>query len=211
MAIGIQGSMRYRDYKESAPGMYYHAFNRGNAKQNIFVDDSDYLFFLLRLRQNLKPDGSEGRHFRPLPAGAFSLVAYCLMPNHFHFVIRQNIDLSTSALIGKLCTSYSMYFNKKYERVGHVFQDQFKQIPVKDDRYLLWLSAYVHLNPVKDGFADRVDRYRWSSIHEYLDRGADTLCDPGIVLTRFAGDPGQAYLDYLSDGFESENLGAPEM
>ncbi|MEK9209095.1 MAG: transposase, partial [Patescibacteria group bacterium] len=114
--------MLTRDYKSSAPGEYYHAYNRGNAKEPVFLDDDDYRFFLLRLDQNLSSDIAVNRHFRPLPPNSFSLISYCLMPNHFHLLLRQDRDIPTSKLIGKICTSYSMYFNKKYGRVGHVFQ-----------------------------------------------------------------------------------------
>ena len=71
------------------------------------------------------------------------------MPNHFHILIRQNTDLSLTKIISKICTSYSKYFNKKYDRVGALFQDQFKSEHVAKNEYLLWLSAYIHLNPIK--------------------------------------------------------------
>src|SRR3989344_4039803 len=96
--------MNNRDYKISASGQYYHIYNRGNAKQNIFLDDSDYKFFLLRLKQNIFPSEIENKKFRinPLPPNSFSILAYCLMPNHFHFLIRQNRDIPTGKLMLKL-------------------------------------------------------------------------------------------------------------
>ena len=161
--------MQTRDYKKSAPGGFFHIYNRGNARENIFLDDEDFAFFLLRLRQNLAPDKSVGRYFRPLPTNSFELIAYCLMPNHFHLLIKQGGDIPTSKLLGKLCTSYAIYFNRKYDRVGHIFQDQFKQIQVDSNKYLTWLSAYIHNNPVMAGLTEHPEDWRWSSYQEYVD------------------------------------------
>src|SRR5205809_297696 len=120
--------MKNRDYKKFGAGEYYHVYNRGDGKENIFLDDQDFMFFMLRLRQNLVPDEGSKDRIKSLPPNSFSLVSYCLMPNHFHFLLRQNADIPTTKLMTKVCTSYSMYFNKKYNKVGHVFQDQYKQI-----------------------------------------------------------------------------------
>ena len=114
-----------RDYKTFAPGEFFHIYNRGNNKQDIFIEDSDYEFFMLRLKQNLYPDKFDELKIQPLPSNSFSLISYCLMPNHFHLLIRQNSEIPTSKLMLKICSSYSKVFNKKYERVGHIFQDQF--------------------------------------------------------------------------------------
>lgn len=189
--------MQTRDYKQCAPGEYYHIYNRGNAKDAVFFDHNDYVFFLLRLRQNLAPDGHEPRMFRPLPIGSFSLVAYCLMPNHFHFLIRQNSDIPTGKLIGKVCTSYSKYFNLKYSHIGHVFQDQFKQVPVLDNRYLRWLSLYIHLNPVIAKIATKAQAYPYSSARNYLEPNNRGLVTDPIVLDQFADS--NAYQEFLHE------------
>src|SRR3989344_2415277 len=106
--------MGNRDYKQFGAGEYYHIYNRGNNKNDIFIDNNDYAFFIARVRQNLFPSQNTKFRSQPLPEGSFTLVNYCLMPNHFHFLIRQNKELSTSKLILRICTSYSKYFNKKY-------------------------------------------------------------------------------------------------
>ncbi len=100
--------------------------------------------------------------------------------------------------MGKICTSYSMYFNKKYERVGHVFQDQFKQVSIDTNRYFLWLASYIHQNPVKAGIAKLPEQYAWSSIAEYV--GEADLCDTKCILEQF-NDLSRGYLDYLHEGF----------
>ncbi|MBI2355779.1 MAG: transposase [Candidatus Doudnabacteria bacterium] len=177
--------MGIRDYKEFGAGAYYHIYNRGNAKNNIFIDPEDYKFFLLRLRQNLYPEDNPTSRIRKLPANTFSLIAYCLMPNHFHILIKQNGNIPTSKLILKLCSSYSKYFNKKYDRVGHVFQDQFKQVLIDDDSYLLWLSAYIHQNPTVAGISKTPETYPWSSYMFYLKKDGYISCESDIILNQF--------------------------
>jgi REP element-mobilizing transposase RayT len=177
--------MNNRDYRKCAPDEYYHIFNRGNAKQNIFLDTQDYQFFLLRLDQNLYPD-KDKRIFRssPLPENAFSLINFCLMPNHYHLLIKQNKEIPVSKLISRICTSYSKYFNKKYERVGHVFQDQFKQVNVDNNDYLLWLSAYIHQNPSVAGLIKNPADYKWSSF-KLMGDSKSLIKDYEIILEQF--------------------------
>ena len=185
--------MKYRDYKQFAAGHYYHVYNRGNNEQDIFRDDEDYVLFLLRLRENLfpnvpligtrKPAEASGRI--ALPEGAFSLVCYCLMPNHFHLLIQQCTDLPLSKLISKVCTSYAKCFNANYGRVGQVFQDQFKAIAVEDNDYLIWLSAYIHSNPSVARLVKNIEDWPWSSYPEYLRDKKWALCDPNIIKGQF--------------------------
>ena len=149
-------SMKHRDYKQFVSGQYYHLFNRGNAKSDLFLDSEDFSFLLYRCKENLfgrpMPQLDAGRYVRQLlPDGSFTLIAYCLMPNHFHWLLRQNEDVPVNVFVHKICTGYSKYFNKKYERIGHVFQDQFKAVDVVTEEQLLWLSAYIHTNPVVAG------------------------------------------------------------
>jgi REP element-mobilizing transposase RayT len=134
---------------------------------NIFCDKQDYEFFLNRLSENLVGTvgkGKMGTYTRKtVPQGSFDLVAYCLMPNHFHLLLRQNTDLSISKLVSKISTSFSKYFNLKYDRVGSVFQDQFKSVVVESDAQLRWLVEYIHQNPVKAGITSRAENYLYSS------------------------------------------------
>jgi len=154
---------------------------------NIFLDDEDFHFFILRLRQNLFPDKSNSGRIILLPPDSFSVISYCLMPNHYHLLLRQNGDIPTSKLIAKICTSYSKYFNKKYKRLGqgHVFQDKFKQILIDDNSYLVWLSAYIHQNPKVAGLVGDASEYGWSSYADFLNLRNDPLCDKSIILNQF--------------------------
>ena len=179
--------MNNRDYKIFAPNSYYHVFNRGNNKQDIFLDKQDHMLFLWRLKEALLPGSADftpkGRYSRKLlPEGAFNLFAYCLMPNHFHLLIKQDTEIPVSKLITKVCTSYAKYFNKKYERVGQVFQDQFKAIKVEKDSYLLWLSAYIHQNPRVAGLVNNLENWEWGSYLDYIGLRQGKLCDRNFIL-----------------------------
>ena len=161
--------MLRRDYKLSGPGEFYHIYNRGNEKRNIFREQTDYEFFIWRLAHNLFPERFPNKHRTPpLPTKAFSLISYCLMPNHFHLLLKQEKEISPSKLLLRLCTSYSMYFNKKYKRVGHLFQDQFKAVLIENNPQLMWISAYIHMNAVKDKIVKHPSEYKWSSYNDFV-------------------------------------------
>jgi REP element-mobilizing transposase RayT len=188
--------MSHRDYKNFTAGEYYHVFNRGNNKGEIFRDADDYSFFLNRLREALYPsdrtvaDGHhlQGRYLRKeLPANSFGLVAFCLMPNHFHFLLLQKGEVSISALMLKLMGGYAKYINKKYQRIGSLFQDQCKATHIVDDVQLLHTSAYIHCNPVVAGLKPSLGEYAYDSYGEYMDTSsAQKLSEPESVLLHFS-------------------------
>ena len=188
-------------------GSIYHIYNRGNGKMDIFRNDQDYFNFLKRLKLTLgRKEDLQNISFKiriqPLPEHAFSVVCYRLMPNHFHLLVRQNTNIPISMLVNKSCSSYSKYFNKKYDHVGHLFQDQFKAIHIDNDEYLLWLSAYIHQNPKVAGIATLAD-YKWSSFLDYTGslRGeAGLYCDKDIILKRFKSY--NEYGKYVDDSYE---------
>ncbi len=211
--------MNYRDYKHFAQNNFYHLYNRGNGRQDVFLDDEDRKFFLFRLKENLFPLKAVFRGLPPedclqggasivaeshtpygrkiLPPNSFTLFCYCLMPNHFHFLIRQNTELSISKLVGKVFTSYSKYFNAKYEQVGHVFQDRIKAVLVENDPQLLWLSAYIHNNPLTAGLVKDLTDYPWSSYPDYLGLRQGTLCEKDFII-KMVGSP-ELYKKFVAD------------
>ncbi len=207
-----RGNMNHRDYKQFAPLTSHHIYNRGNGKRDIFLDADDYNFFLYRLKENLFPTLKmpiEGSVFnnshtpykrKTLPSGAFSLLAYCLMPNHFHLLIQQNSLLPVSKLLAKVCTSYSKYFNKKYDNIGGVFQDQFKAVLVVSDTQLLWLSAYIHQNPVIAGIIKKIEDYQWSSYLDLVGLRQGSLCDKSFFV-KMVGSK-NSYKKFVDESFE---------
>ena len=139
-------------------GEYYHIYNRGVEKREIFSDCADYHRFILLLDifNQKKPmsvrDFTEKFQPRGETSGKESLVdigAYCLMPNHFHILVKETRAGGISAFMQKLTTGYTMYFNKRYERVGPLFQGAFKARHADTDEYLKYLYSYIHLNPIK--------------------------------------------------------------
>jgi putative transposase len=148
---------RNRDYKNFTEGEIYHVYNRGTGKMDIFLCDNDYRFFMARLNEYISlnsekdlthPNSYKRKRFLP---GTFNIICYCLMPNHFHILIRQNTEVPISKLIGRLATGYSIYFNKKYSRVGSLFQDQFKAVRIENDDQLRWVKHYILNNPIRAG------------------------------------------------------------
>jgi putative transposase len=170
--------MNSRDYKMFRPGHYYHVFNRGNNKQGVFKDSQDMLVFLSRLRQVLNLPVLRPVRIVPVPEGSFSMVSYCLMPNHFHFQIRQNNDIGIDRLMLKICTSYAMYYNRKYEHIGNVFQDRFKAKLIDNDTYAKYVSAYIHNNP-------RNLDYDYSSFKDIVGIRDGQIVDRSILLSWF--------------------------
>jgi len=143
--------MGYRK-QNFAEGEYYHLYNRGIEKRTIFLDKHDYDHFMLLLYLcnssrsiTLRDIGKTFDRGETIT----DIGAYCLMPNHFHILIREKIEGGTSLYMKKLLTGYAMYFNKKYKRTGHLFENTFKSSYAGSDNYLKYLYAYIHLNPVK--------------------------------------------------------------
>jgi REP element-mobilizing transposase RayT len=137
----------------------YHVMIRGNEKKDIFIDHSDKNK-IVRVLKSVNTKKS------------YSLYAYCIMNNHAHFVIKElNEDISN--IMKRINTSYATYYNRKYNRVGHVFQDRFKSEPVEDERYLLQVIRYVHNNPVKAEIVAEPENYPWSSYSQYIAGGKD--------------------------------------
>lgn len=178
-------------------GEYYHIYNRGNSKQEIFLDDQDYdrftkLFYLCNSKNNF--NFKEDIVQRGINAFDFergnqivSAGAWVLMPNHFHISISPRCHLgemednSLSLYMKKVCTAYSMYFNKKYNRTGKLFEGVFKSEHIESEEQSKYIFSYIHLNPVKlidskwkeNGIKDVgkalnfLDKYKWSSYLDY--------------------------------------------
>ena len=128
---------------------FYHVYNRGNNRERIFGDDSDYEAFLKKI------DLRMARYLVAVPI-------YCLMPNHFHMIVLQNPGGNLSDFMGALATSAAKRYNLKYGHIGHVFQGAFRFKPVPDDA--LWdVAGYIHLNPVKAGLAKEPDEWKFSN------------------------------------------------
>lgn len=174
--------------KEYAPEGYYHIYNRGVAKQQIFLDEQDYKVFLGYLRTYLSTPETTDEVFPSRKLKNYfdqvKLLAYCLMSNHFHlFAWQKEIDALTS-FMRALTIKYSMYFNKKYNRVGPVFQGKFKAVTITSEPQFIFLSKYIHRNPFTSGSEPEV--YPYSSYRNYLGKIHQTWLDSSEILSYFS-------------------------
>lgn len=184
-------------------GYHYHVFNRGVNKRPIFKSKYEYNRFLLLLRFynsleypvkfskfiKLSVDqrkeiwnrlGREKTHT--------DILTYCLMPNHFHLLLKQNSENGISKLLGNLQNSYARYFNIKNERIGHLFQGQFKAVKIDGEEQLLHVSRYIHLNPYSSAIVKKIEdleNYEWSSLREYINKIPFKLCSKESIMTSF--------------------------
>ena len=184
-------------------GEVYHIYNRGVEKRLIFLDDNDYWRFmtLLILLQGDTTTDQIGRAvfsvkhrmfdkavFRGVvESRSVEVIAFCLMPNHLHLILKEIRDGGISKFMQRLLNAYTKYFNAKYNRSGHLFEGKFKSAHVDSDEYLDYLSAYVHLNPRGlKGFNGREVKYTWSSFQDFVfeNRWGEFLT-PDIILEKF--------------------------
>lgn len=179
--------------KVFAADNYYHVYNRGVAKQAVFLDEQDYGVFLGLFKRYLsnKPEVNGARLQYPWHQPRIDLLAYCLMPNHVHILVYQRDIKALTDLMRSLMTSYSMYFNKKYRRVGPVFQSNYKANRITQDSYLEHISRYIHLNP-----RDWED-YPYSSLRYYLRSAKAEWIRPDIIVQLFPSS--EQYMEFIRD------------
>src|SRR5215510_3919688 len=154
-------------------GGLYPVISRGNNRRKIFRSDSDYLRFtdILALQKSKLP---------------FYLYAYCLMPNHLHLLIEM-LDDPVSRIMQRVLTTYSQYHNRKYKKIGHLFQGRYKAILCESEQYLGELVRYIHLNPVRAKIVKRPEHYEYSGHRAYIGLDNSGLVDTEPVLRHFGG------------------------
>src|SRR6056297_2284982 len=160
----------------------YHVVLRGNNKQTIFEDEEDNEMFLLTLDQYKKKSG-------------YNLLAYCLMGNHVHLLIKTENE-SLGQCFRRIGASYVYWYNMKYYRVGHLFQDRYKSEAVETDDYIKAVIRYIHRNPIKAGVVKKLEDYTWSSYGEYIGLSDEHHVDKDVVLPLFNEDKTQAIADF---------------
>ena len=164
-------------------GTYLHVYNRGVNREPLFFDSDNYYFFLQRLNDYL-------------PDSGISIIAYCLMPNHFHLLVHQHRSEAISRYVGRVCKSYVQAINKRKNRTGHLFENKYKAKLIDDVAYLLHLSRYIHLNPVRAGLVEKVGDWPYSSYESFIDRNDSSVCvEPQVILQEFK-EPSE-YRDFI--------------
>jgi len=150
-----------RPLRIQGEGLLYHITSRGDNRKKIFISDNDFNKFLEYVK--LSQDKYK-----------FYLYAYCLMDNHYHLMIETS-QPNLSKIMQYINTSYTIYYNKKRNKCGHLFQGRYKSILVEADVYFNELTRYIHLNPVRAGIAAKPDKYCWSSYNDYLKGRSDII------------------------------------
>lgn len=184
-----------------AEGECYHIYNRGVDKRSIFNDreDTERFFQCMQEFNVIEPIGSlyENSFRRDQLGGKASkliaeegaplveCIAYCLNPNHFHFILRQVVERGIEKLMQKIGTGYTMFFNNKYERSGSLFQGKFKAAHIDSNEYLLHLSSYVNLNNRVHQLGGKASKLVMSSWEEYISERVRGICEKEIILGQF--------------------------
>ncbi|MBU2052140.1 transposase [Patescibacteria group bacterium] len=180
-----------KTYNENS---YYHLYNRGVNKGLIFLDDQDYKTFLSYLKFYLSPVNLRGESLKLPPTRQLKnyhdkirLLAYCLIPNHFHLIVWQKSFDGINFFMRSLATKYVRYFNSKYKRIGPVFQGVYKAVLVEGEEQLIYLSKYIHQNPIEilpTGF--HLEGYKYSSYGNYLKNFNQVWIDTDDILSQFS-------------------------
>ena len=171
---------------------YYHIFNRGVAKMPIFNNFYDYKRFIKTMIY-YSIEGPKPRFSVFTPTTTIldtsrkivDFICYCLMPNHFHFLLRQRRQGGITEFVSKLSNSYTKYLNIKNNRIGPLLQGDFKAVHIETNEQLLHVSRYIHLNPLVGYVTRDLDTYRWSSYIEYVNDIGNEICDKKIILDQF--------------------------
>lgn len=192
--------------------VFYHAYNRGYNKQALFHDNHDYNCFLYLIQKYLEPGFREkrftlkGEEYFVEPNHVYhevDLLAYCLMPNHFHLLLFQKTLKGMPKLISRLATSYATYYNKKYQTQGSPFQDTYKAVIVRTEEQLTHLSRYIHINPSEIINGQPLESYRYSSYPFYLNpNNRPAWIKPEKILNSFASS--QSYRSFVEDYFKAQ-------
>lgn len=180
---------------------YYHLYNRGVEKRIIFEEKSDYVTFLHFLKKYLTAD-PDCPHSPKTLYNRIDLLAYCLMPNHFHLLVKQRDRENIIEFIRKICTNYAMYFNKKYKRIGTLFQGRYKASLIDSNIYLLHLTRYIHQNPLEiiKSWQELIT-YPYSSYPNYLGIFNQGWIKPEEILTLLKEEfgPRMTYQNFMED------------
>jgi len=178
-------------------GEYYHIYNRGVDKREVFANNNDYVRFLKNLREfNSKFIREERARLTEFDSDSDSesesnsgerlvdIIAYCLNPNHYHLILKQISEKGIEKFMQKVGTGYTNYFNIKNKRSGALFQGKFKSVHIDSDDYLLYLSAYINENNFIHGYGKR-GNWKYASLWEYLGKTNQEICNKKIILDQF--------------------------
>lgn len=190
---------------------FYHIYNRGVDKRDIFMDDADRWRFVKSLcifndstRQSEQSIAREDTDFTCPAKPLVQIHAYCLMPNHFHLLLEQIEENGISLFMNRIGIGFTKFFNKRYDRSGALFGGTFKAKVVNDDSYLFHLSRYIHLNPVSlltksdnTNPVDYLSDYYWSSYNDYAGRRTFPFITKELIQSEFRDS--EEYIKFMKN------------
>ena len=175
-----------RTIRVKYPYAIYHVISRGIRRDNIYREDDDKEKFLEKLKQTKEKYNIE-------------VFCYCLMDNHYHLLIRTPLGNLTKTM-HYLNASYTNWVKAKHDIVGPVFQGRYKSILIEDESYLLTLSSYIHLNPLRADMVDKLEDYKYNSFNEYIENLDYEIVDKDFILRKFENI--EAYKDFIYEWYD---------
>ncbi len=167
-----------------AAGQYYHIYNRGAGKEKIFFNPGNYEYLLRLVKRYVKPCG-------------VSVIAYCLMPNHYHFLLRQENEIPLSKFVNLVFNAYVQAVNQQQGRTGTLFEGRYRLAIVDDWGYLVHICRYIHYNPVKAGLAKIPQEWPYSNYADWIGLRSGTLKDDNFIPDHFAS--ANDYIRFVMD------------
>ncbi|MDP2886695.1 MAG: transposase [Ignavibacteria bacterium] len=172
-------------------GEYYHVYNRGCNKEDIFRDKENYVYLLRLMEKGLETYDA-------------TLAAYCLMPNHYHLLLRQDSETPISEFIQDIFNRYVKGFNAWCGRSGTLFEERFKAKHIDNEDYLMHLCRYIHLNPLRAGLVKSIEDWGFSDYLEWIGKRPIRFADPGIIRASFRTP--EAYVRFVMDHAASKEF-----
>lgn len=185
-----------QDEIEWLPGQYYHIYNRGARGVTIFRQERNYAFVIKKLN-----------HY--LAVLNLTIIAYCFMPNHYHFLVRQDGEFPAGLLAQRIFNSYSKAYNHAYNHIGTLFVGRFQAKRVTNDEWLRHLCRYIHGNPVKDGIALAPNLWLYSNYLDWIQERDGELIDEEFIDAHFASR--QAYKEFTLDWLSGRGNMPPDL
>ncbi|HRN96350.1 MAG TPA: transposase [Candidatus Levybacteria bacterium] len=177
-------------------GGVYHVYNKTAGGKILFQDDTDYETFHFYLYIYLKPIKAVLESYANLPFRLqiknlhkeVDCLAYCLMPDHFHLLLKQTSANGVTKLMKQVTHAYTEYYNKKYHTTGPLMQGRYKAVAIEKDQHLLQIARFIHLNPIIAQLSEKAGEYTWSSMKEYENSSLDTICNKRLILSYYSSE-----------------------
>ncbi len=181
--------------EEFVEGATFHIYNHSVNEIDLFNDNSDYIYFLDKFKKKYAPNDMD-------------IYAYCLMPNHFHFCIRQMSDRPIYEMFNSFILSYSLHYNAKYKRKGALFASKLQHKRINDERYFVDICPYIHLNPKRAGLVEQIEDWEFSNYPEWIGKRNGLLFSDKLLIEIFENS--EEYIKYINK-FDEEKSARLEL